>query len=354
MEPAPGPVWGSRDPALGLAIGVLLLASVLATSCVTPSPRTFAATSEIRSGARVELGQVASSADLTNGDELAGMLRSALAEALAKGEIAWSGDPGQDRYRLDAQVVEYEAGNAFKRWLAPGYGSTVLHVRGELVDPLSGEVVARIDHERSVAFGGAYTIGAWRTVFGTVAKDVTRELEIRLKGTGFVVSLKPWSSRMPEVPAASRALELRLGDVEDLREDRARIGQREALGVSMGDVYLSRNVADFVRETIVDELRAAGHVVDGTGPGRELRVQLREFRVHTESTPLYWDVIGRISIAVGFATPAAAGPLHDHACEARQRTWVWPTVAVVEKTLDSCRQQLMASLRRDPLWSEQP
>ncbi|MBA2658362.1 MAG: hypothetical protein H0U72_02070 [Nitrosospira sp.] len=46
-----------------------------------------------------------------------------------------------------------------------------------------------IDNKRSVVAGGAYTIGAWKGLFGNVAGDLAREMKTRINGRGFVVGV---------------------------------------------------------------------------------------------------------------------------------------------------------------------
>jgi hypothetical protein len=82
---------------------------------------------------------------------------------------------------LAAQILDYERGDAFKRWLLPGYGSTVLSVRGELTDTADGRLVGSFEARRTVSIGGAYSAGAWRTIFGKVAADVADDLEEAVK-----------------------------------------------------------------------------------------------------------------------------------------------------------------------------
>ena len=79
---------------------------------------------------------------------------------------------------LDCKIVEYDKGNAFKRWLLPGWGSTALSIECNLRE--GSLVVGTIEVRRTIDVGGGYTIGAWRTVFKTVAEDVAKELGAKL------------------------------------------------------------------------------------------------------------------------------------------------------------------------------
>jgi len=72
-------------------------------------------------------------------------------------------------------IVDYQAGNAFARWLMPGAGKTILSVEGFVKDS-TGTVLAATQASESVGAGGGYTIGAWKTVFDKVAKMLVKDL----------------------------------------------------------------------------------------------------------------------------------------------------------------------------------
>lgn len=80
----------------------------------------------------------------------------------------------------NCRILGYEKGDAFKRWLMPGWGSTVLTVQCDLLD--SGSKVGNLEAERTVDAGGAYTVGAWEKVFKQVALDVVLVIEEKIEG----------------------------------------------------------------------------------------------------------------------------------------------------------------------------
>jgi hypothetical protein len=130
-------------------------------------------------GLRIEVGKVINATGQTPkvDDEVVNieqLLTENLTEKLRREDFLWAGSPAR-RLVLVSKIVEYEPGDAFKRWLLPGWGSTVVSVDGELrdeADTLVGTVRAR----RTVSIGGAYTIGAWRSIFSSVADDIVSEL----------------------------------------------------------------------------------------------------------------------------------------------------------------------------------
>lgn len=105
-------------------------------------------------------------------------LKEALVEALREEGILWLTDGIP--LILDAEIVEYEPGNAFKRWLLPGYGATVLTVRATLKE--KDKVVATAESRRTVSFGGGYSVGAWKSIFRDVAEDLAKDLKAKLRG----------------------------------------------------------------------------------------------------------------------------------------------------------------------------
>lgn len=105
------------------------------------------------------------------------MLSDALTKTLRSEKLLWSEGQGS-KLVLDSTIVEYEEGNAFKRWLLSGWGSTVLTVRGNLRD--GEKIVGSVDARRTVSFGGLYTVGAWESVFGSIAEDIVSDLRTKI------------------------------------------------------------------------------------------------------------------------------------------------------------------------------
>jgi hypothetical protein len=134
-------------------------------------------------GMRVELGKVSNAtgqAPTVDGEilDIERLLAEKLTEKLSDNNLLWARGP-ERRLVLSSRITEYEPGDAFKRWLLPGWGSTVVAVEGELRDDTDA-VVGTVRARRTVSFGGAYTIGAWRGVFGSVADDIVSELRSKI------------------------------------------------------------------------------------------------------------------------------------------------------------------------------
>lgn len=338
--------------------GILLLALVLASCASGPTPKVI---SDQKTGFPSELqfvvGEVSSTVDSPDLAEIdsVSLMSDALKDALRKSGIQWQDDPARDHATLNLKIVNYEPGNAFGRWLMPGVGATVLAVEGTVTDVRDGEVLARIRDERGIYAGGAYTIGAWRTIFSTVAEDIVAGLLSRTGRNGFVVNADAWLKRDLDIPVAANRHAFVLEKVNDRRPDKGRIGERfAAFGVSMGDVYFYRPVTTYVEEMIADDLRAAGHTVAESGEGRAVSVDIDQFWITTKTTALYWDIVADIRLSIGLA-PTGSVDMREtrvFSCESTGRTYAWPTQELFEKVLDTCLLRLMDNLRNDPVWQQ--
>jgi hypothetical protein len=102
------------------------------------------------------------------------MLAEALTRRLQRNDLLAVG-AGSQNLLISTQIVEYAKGDAFKRWLCPGWGATVLTVHGELKE--GNAVVGTAEALRTVSIGGGYSIGAWHIIFGSVANDIVSDLK---------------------------------------------------------------------------------------------------------------------------------------------------------------------------------
>ena len=130
---------------------------------------------------RIEVGPVTNATAQTSEIDVSQHFAAALGKALEKKDLLWTEGKGSERLVLTTKIVEYEEGHAFKRWLLPGWGSTVLSIQGDLKEQTSGKIIGSVEARRSISFGGLYTIGAWMTIFPSVAEDVVDELQSKLR-----------------------------------------------------------------------------------------------------------------------------------------------------------------------------
>jgi len=129
---------------------------------------------------KILVGDVANKTGESFDIDIAAMLRDAMVNELAKENLL--GQQGaRDLVTMNVNIIEYRKGDAFKRWLWPGYGSTVLVVEATLLDA-EGNVDATAQANRSVDAGGGYTTGAWKEIFEDVAADLVADLKVKITG----------------------------------------------------------------------------------------------------------------------------------------------------------------------------
>lgn len=133
-------------------------------------------------GARIEVPPAENATGRTFGEIDVGMrLSEELASALrAEGILAETSTAGESRLRLPCKVAGYEPGSAFKRWLWPGYGSTVLDVKCEIRETATDRVVGSAEARHTVDAGGAYTAGAWKYIFRNLSADLAKAIKEKL------------------------------------------------------------------------------------------------------------------------------------------------------------------------------
>lgn len=123
---------------------------------------------------KIELGRVMNKTGDEFDIDIKKMLSDSLEKTLKEKELLWA-SANEPRLLLESNIIEYKKGDAFKRWLLPGWGATILIVRCDLVDE-DNKIVGSVEAKRTVDAGGAYTIGAWKTVFDNLANDVVEDL----------------------------------------------------------------------------------------------------------------------------------------------------------------------------------
>jgi hypothetical protein len=105
------------------------------------------------------------------------LLRGALNGKLQAAGMRWNRGDG-NKMVIESKIVEYEAGDAFKRWLLPGWGATVLTVQCDLKE--ENQLVGSVEARRTVSAGGGYTIGAWEDIFEDLAEDIVNDLQAKI------------------------------------------------------------------------------------------------------------------------------------------------------------------------------
>jgi uncharacterized lipoprotein YajG len=282
------------------------------------------------------------------------LLTSALKETLKEKGLLTDLESKSDYYLISSSITEYDMGNAFKRWLMPGYGSTVLGVHTEISEPTTGETIETMDHRQTVAAGGLYTIGAHQTIFNTVANDIVNDIERRHTDgkKGFFIELDPWLKNEEKGPEEKTSVAIKVLPITDQRTNKHSIGEREAaFEVSMGSIYTNRDVADYMTEAVQNELLASGNSLTSDNPKVSLSGSVKKFWISTDTTALYWDIIGEIEVQLN-ASSATSQRQNVYSARSVKRTYIYPSQELVEVVISNTIRDLMIDIRKDKIWVE--
>lgn len=167
-------------PAL-LSVSVLLL--VVGCLGTVKHEATFSPEFSPKQASLVQVGDIVDAAPTdkrgNHADfDIATELRMQLNEKLKEHGLLAQVRANPQHYVLAAEITDYQPGSAFKRWLLPGMGSTVLSVECKLYD--GANEVGTVQATRSVDMGGGYSAGAWKSIFAKVADDIVADLQEKL------------------------------------------------------------------------------------------------------------------------------------------------------------------------------
>jgi len=336
---------------LHLFLPVALLGMLLTQGCETPSHTQMVSDALPRPGAKVVLGDLNNQTGQPFEFDVPTEFRNALTRQLGERGLLVAATSSPGDFILNLDIVAYHEGSAFKRWLVPGWGCTVLAVQGHLLERDTQKPVAQIQDERTVAIGGLYTIGAAHTILTEVARDLAQDLQLRItKGGEFILEAKSRLNDVPVTQPAADAPTVCLTEVSDARLETGRVGERfAAFGVSMGDIYFARSVPDYLRENLELELTAAGCRLSSTNAKAKLQCAVSQFWVTTKTTPLYWDIVATIKITVTDAARPAVPP-RDLTATASRRTYIWPSASICEQALQESLGEVMKQFRDSGVW----
>lgn len=149
----------------------------------------------------IKVSKVVNDTGMTFDIDIEEMLADALEDQLLEEDLLWLGGKVPVLI-MESRITGYRKGSAFKRWLMPGWGATELSIRAELKDDKNNLVGSAIA-SREVVAGGGYTIGAWKTVFKAVARDVAEDLRTQIESQGYIVRQKKLPERSAETPVAT-------------------------------------------------------------------------------------------------------------------------------------------------------
>ena len=283
------------------------------------------------------------------------MLRNSLDKALGDKDLLWQGSSGQQYYGISLRIIDYDMGNAFKRWLLPTYGSTVLSVHTDVIDLEKNEIVTYMEHKQTVAVGGVFSIGAWKSVFDNIAKDIATDIERKYSGSGkgFFIELDPWLEKETEAPESTVTRNIYLTPFQDKRPEKNRIGERKAaFNVSMGDIYTNRDASVYMREAVQNELLASGNKLYEDKSDITISGDLIKFWVWTDTTALYWDIKGEIQLDLTVSSEKTGKTTtKTYTANSESRTYTYPSKELVSSVVSDTIKSLMYEIRKDGMWT---
>ena len=129
--------------------------------------------------------------------------------------------------------------------------------------------------------------------------------------------------------------------VNDLRAPGAAASKREAaFGVPMGNITFVPPESHLVKNTMEVELTKLLRE-SGVQEMKEYSCDIVEFGVNTNTTSLYWDVIGRIQLIL-----RKDGKQYNLVGTHTERTFVWPGESIVKNVVEESLNQIVTDLKK--------
>jgi hypothetical protein len=162
-----------------------ILVLALAAGC-GPTTSTYIQTPGTEAVNRADGFKVGQVEDLSGfkfneGDKDAFDLKEAMTSALRTQLSSQGLSIANALYTVNVNILTYEPGSAFARWLMPGTGVTRLTVEAMIVDK-KGAHLAKIPVDRRIYDG--FTIGGYKYIFDEVAQEIAAVIKNPAKAKG--------------------------------------------------------------------------------------------------------------------------------------------------------------------------
>ena len=105
-------------------------------------------------------------------EEIYKAYRESLNKALNLYGIAY--EPGKGKIITNVTILGYKEGNAFIRWLSPAGGESRIQAQATL--EVDDQIVGGVESQKTIAWGGAYSIGGWRMVIRRSANEIGKKI----------------------------------------------------------------------------------------------------------------------------------------------------------------------------------
>jgi hypothetical protein len=145
------------------------------------------------------------------------------------------------------------------------------------------------------------------------------------------------TSQQPATPAPGQ--QLASVAVNDLRAPGVASSKREAaFGVPMGNITFNPPERQLVKDTL-ERVLTQRQQSQGIQPNGQYVCDILEFGVNTNTTPLYWDVIGNIRLTLKYdGRERTLFGTHT------ERTYVWPGEAIIKKVVEESLRKVAQEL----------
>ncbi len=129
-------------------------------------------------------------------------------------------------------------------------------------------------------------------------------------------------------------------EVNDLRKPGVAASKREAaFGVPMGTVEFDPPEDQYIKKLLETELTKL-LIEAGVGSTKKYVVDLVEFGVNTDTTPLYWDVVARVHLIL-----KSGENKYDLVGTHTERTYIWPGEEIIRQAINKSLEQIIIELK---------
>jgi uncharacterized lipoprotein YajG len=128
---------------------------------------------------------------------------------------------------------------------------------------------------------------------------------------------------------------INLEKIQDVRTPGVAEGTREAaFGVPMGNIEFTPTASEIVNNVIKSELQNAGHKLSSNSQ-YVLSGKIKVFKVGTNTTPLYWDIVGKLNVELNVSNSKIKNSIIlNSSCT--DRTYLYPSGRLVKKVMNKC------------------
>lgn len=122
-----------------------------------------------------------------------------------------------------------------------------------------------------------------------------------------------------------------------------------AFGMPMGHVRFEQSPAYLLGRAVISELKAAGHTVTEAPSGTQITGTVMQFEVSSDTTLLYWDIIGNMAVSLEILPSRRRGSRETIEYRARcvERTYIYPSESIIAGVMRECINDFGSKFRND-------